>query len=469
MILTILYFLFPVLFITLLALLVKIPVFSAIFFICFFSAILILAIQNYRKEIVLLLTITGLATFFGNFAHISIPPNDTAIYLTEACICFCVTAVLYLFFSTDRHEFTAMPLQLEFFIFGILFLASFIKGIFIYSDVMYVIRQSALFYYSIFFFLTPVLLDSFARVRIFLKLIFILYCIIPIATLLNFHHFGIGSFSYFVSSITLIFESIYINLIKNALQKYVFLFAILIQLAVVILTQARAAWMGLFAAVLFLVFLLSKRYFSIKQISLTVKYFIISFSFIMLIMLVFKPAIIHSLSNEFLSIFLINNNKSAADISVTNAKWRLYVWKDILKESMEKPILGWGFGKKFIPETVMALNWGGSWQDPKKLFQDPHNSYLSFLHSTGFLGLFSFLFIIFSFFKRYLNFLKQMKDGELKMLVLSCLTAIVFVLGTSFFMVILELPYLGISLWFLMGLTVSLENIYRKKYKYAKS
>lgn len=104
---------------------------------------------------------------------------------------------------------------------------------------------------------------------------------------------------------------------------------------------------------------------------------------------------------------------------------------------------------------------GGSWREEDKGWQDPHNSFLSIFHRTGFLGLIVFIWIIIKFIFRYLKYSHAVENEKIRMLIYASLTSIVYILGTSFFMVILEGPYLGIPLWFLMGMVVSLEAIYK--------
>ncbi|MHB1377937.1 MAG: O-antigen ligase family protein [Candidatus Humimicrobiaceae bacterium] len=168
---------------------------------------------------------------------------------------------------------------------------------------------------------------------------------------------------------------------------------------------------------------------------------------------------IFSYIDEFKSIYYFNNEDS---VSANNAKWRLIVWKDIIKKSMQKPILGYGFGMLYNNETVKDMGWAYG-QDVG--FIDPHNSYLSILYRTGLVGLLIFLLFIISFFIKMIKFLRYCRDSAISAYMISILSAIIFILVISFFMVVLEGPYLGIFLWVFIGLALSLTNIYDMKLK----
>jgi len=148
--------------------------------------------------------------------------------------------------------------------------------------------------------------------------------------------------------------------------------------------------------------------------------------------------------------------------SANNASWRIILWKDIIKKSMQKPILGYGFGMLYNNETVKDMGWKYG-QDVG--FLDPHNSYLSILYRTGIVGLLIFLLFIISFFIKMIKFLRYCRDSTISAFMISILSAVIFILIISFFMVVLEGPYLGIFLWVFIGLALSLTNIYDTKLK----
>jgi len=98
-------------------------------------------------------------------------------------------------------------------------------------------------------------------------------------------------------------------------------------------------------------------------------------------------------------------------------------------------------------------------------FIDPHNSYLSILYRTGIVGLLIFLLFIISFFVKMIKFLRGCQDLSISIYMISILSAVIYILGYSFFLVVLEGPHMGIFLWVFIGLALSLSNIYDMKIK----
>lgn len=153
-----------------------------------------------------------------------------------------------------------------------------------------------------------------------------------------------------------------------------------------------------------------------------------------------------------------------------NTRWRLLCWSDIINESLQKPIFGWGLGKKFIPETIKKLGWGGSWMEEAKFskdktgFQDPHNSYLSIFHRTGFIGVFVFFWLMISFIIVSISHIKGSLVEANSNAIISFLLIFIFVSAISVFMVVLEGPFLGIFFWIAMGFVESIIHIERNKF-----
>jgi len=164
-------------------------------------------------------------------------------------------------------------------------------------------------------------------------------------------------------------------------------------------------------------------------------------------------------SSEFKSMY---NFKEVVSLSGNNAKWRIILWKDIIQKSMKKPILGYGFGMLYNNETLKNMGWE---YGADVGFLDPHNSYLSILYRTGIVGLLIFLLFIVSFFIKMIKFLRSCQDLAISAYMISVLSTIIFILVISFFMVVLEGPFLGIFLWVFIGLALSLTNIYDTKIK----
>ena len=144
---------------------------------------------------------------------------------------------------------------------------------------------------------------------------------------------------------------------------------------------------------------------------------------------------------------------------VQNAFFRIFIWKDMLKQLKEdKPTLGFDFGKPFRSPNIEFLHWGtGEWC--RDGWIAAHNSYLEIIYRSGILGV---LFIL-----TILGMLIRMIGKSIK---LKSFTGIllcgVFInwLAAANFLVILELPYNAIPFWSLFGITFAhLNNIKNSK------
>jgi hypothetical protein len=58
------------------------------------------------------------------------------------------------------------------------------------------------------------------------------------------------------------------------------------------------------------------------------------------------------------------------------------------------------------------------------------------------------------------NSMIKIHDEKIRAYILGLLMCIACILGTSFFMVVLEGPYMGIFIWVCMGMVIALNKIY---------
>jgi len=425
----------------------------AIFAVVFIALIyLLLAKKHFLLTIFLALTVA----FSSEFAHLGIKIGNSSLYVTEILIAFCVLGIAAQFIIKSRYTFTKYPLTKEFMLFYAVMILSLARGMLHYEDKVFVIRQSAMYYYSIFYFLIPLFFTKLEHIETLFKYILAAIVLITLGDLLDFTFWGLGGFNYFYSSLALVFVFSYISLVKT---KNVNLWKVFIamELLLVLLSTVRASWFGLLIA---LAFILSNsdKYEHFRKVFLYVLKYSIYLGLAGFIALaVVKPAKMLEVVDEIYSVLPIPGHvKNESD---NNTKWRLIVWKDSIVEVMEQPLFGMGFGKKFIPETIKKMGWGGSWRDDEKGFQDPHNALVSILYRTGLIGLFAFLLIIYNFTIRTLRVLKETADPKIKAYIFALLICMLTVLTTSCFMVILEGPFMGIFMWVSMALIVALENI----------
>lgn len=135
--------------------------------------------------------------------------------------------------------------------------------------------------------------------------------------------------------------------------------------------------------------------------------------------------------------------------SYGNILFRIFIWEDMLNEIWSKERWwGMGFGYPQRSRTIEALNWAyGEWR--RDGWIAPHNSFLHYIYRAGLLGLTLVIFMIVGLYKMIMLFLA--KRNIYGMLLCSIL---VYWMLLSQFLLILEMPYTAIPIWFLVGITV---------------
>jgi len=409
--------------------------------------------------------VVGMFLFAKDFAHLNLKFFNLPVYVTEL---FLILTIIFIFvnsiFLRDGKLFINYNQRVEFLLFYIIFIISLVRGLISYRDIVFTLRQSAIIYYSIFYFLVPIILDNFKKIKIYFSFLVIYTSILVLVILFGVNIRGLGGFYYYYYvSMSLIFLIFYSLLIKKPVLKFFSYSLILVHLAIILLSKVRAAWMGILLGILFIVYMFFKMPVMRKDLKKLLISGMVGFlilTIILPVVLIFYPSSIEDIKNEFMSIY---NFRDMTTVSAANARWRLIAWSGYVNKSLEKPLLGHGFGKVFIPETLVEEI---SWSPPKgEDWVDPHNSYLSILFRTGIIGLIIFFIIIFRFFKLSIKFIKECDNEKIRIYVASLLTIIVVILGISFFDVVLERPFFGIFLWINMGLVISLIKIKNKQTK----
>lgn len=421
--------------------------------------------QINHKYFLLLLLILGFVLFARGFAHLGIEIGGLPLYITEAVL-FATVAILLLdkLIGGDKVNYLKnIPLKKEFVFFYLIGFIALIRGFIYYTPVL-TLRHSALFYYSIFYFLMPILFKDLRRIELLFKVVFVACIIIPIAILfkINFNinpYGGLGQSSYLYLSLAVIVESFYLISMKRKPYKFFLILIILLQLFGILIGQSRATWIALSVSFLFFLYL-SLRADNLKRQMKKVFFSILLIGVVLLSSLsIARPGLFDKLKTEAATILFFNRIENP---SASNTRWRLYVWGDMLRELSKKPLFGWGFGKPFRSPTVEALGWAYGKEEG---WIDPHNSHLNIAYKTGIIGFSIFLLIIIRFLGRTMRLLRRMRqDDKIKLYIMALLTCFVHVLILALFVVALEGPYLGAFLWITMGLIVALENIYKRKY-----
>lgn len=416
---------------------------------------------NNFNSILFFILILGLFLFDRYFSHINIKIANFPFYVTELFLIISFFLIFTENFFFKKKIYVNLSQKKEFLLFYIIFIISLIRGLINY-DIQFALRQSAIIYYSAFYFIIPILLNSLRKIEIYFYILFISTFLLIILRVSDIRIIGLGNFYYYYISISFILLLFYSIIFNNKIIKLLSIILIILYLLISINSKVRTSWVGLFLAIIFISFLYFKSPFlrmDLKKIfALGIMIFLI-LVIILSIFLIFNPKTIDSIKNEFKSLYNFNKMNTP---SANNVKWRLMVWGDIFRESLEKPLLGHGFGKPFLSESLRECNW----LTPGESWMDPHNSYLSILYRTGIFGLLIFLFIVIRFFYITVNFINKCRNRKIKVYVSGLLTTIVYILVTSFFMVVLEGPFLGVFLWINMGIVAALIRIEKNKIKF---
>jgi O-antigen ligase len=414
------------------------------------------------------------------FSKLGISFSGISFYITEIII-GAIFVLLYLkIIFNDGKLISNVPMKLEFALFYFIFLISLFTGLFLYKDTAYVLRQSALFYYSFFYFLVILILgniDSLLKLKFIFLLLFVSVNIVALYLFLSFfhinfldmislRHFSLAGERYFFIALLLILEIVYLTYMKKSIFSIVLIISIIILLFETFALGVRGSWIACLAA-----FILAWIFFGIipglKRELKNFNLIVITFIVIVIIaglLIYFKKIEIDSyffkqMKGEILSLFNIYTRENTNPTA--NTTWRLVTWKEMFGEISNRPILGFGFGKKFISESALNLGYTtGIMQG----WVESHNIFLSFLYKTGFLGLGSFLIIIVSFFIKIFRFLKTCLEENIKIIVIGLSCCIIYILILGFTGVVLETPYFGSVLWIIMGLAVAIMKYYERKH-----
>jgi len=437
-----------------------------------------------HKRFLILFLIAGFVLFSRAFSHINFQIGPIPLYITEAVLIFTLSALFLdkLVKANSLKYLKDIPLKKEFLFFYFIGFVCLARGIIMSKPLMLTLRHSAMIYYSLFYFVMPILFNRLDRIErlfkvFFFALIFVML-IHPfhIAKIIDFYHVnineygGLGDYGYVYLSLAVIFEFIFFILTKRNTKKLLILGVILFQLFIILFDQVRSSWVALFMSFAFLSYLLTNRG-KINKALITVFVSIFVISVISLGMLILaSPEVSIKLYKEASSIIAYVPRKGGLDdYSARNSQWRIIIWKDIIEDIKKRPIFGWGFGEAFFAYTLEVVGWLQKLY-VKEGWIPPHNFILDLTYKTGLIGLLAFLLIFIKFIARTVIFIKYIcQDTKIKLYTTALLTCVIYIFTLSCFMVVLSGPYLGSFFWIAMGLIVALQNIYKRNYSTSKS
>lgn len=454
-----------------------------------------------------LILVLGYLLIPKTFSKINISIAGFPFYITEI---FILLSIIFIFinFSFENWKIVKIDFFYNFLLFFLVLTLSLAIGIYKYRDITFVFRQSAIIYYSLFYFIVFYIFNNKNFLKIFLYAIiissniitlFFLFNILGISHLIfrSFYNYFLGGFYFSVSIGFLVLFGI-IDLIDRKWLKILAYIDLSVFFMISILEYVRASWVALFLSLIFLlIFSKSKKKFFINISTI----FLISIIFLLLIFFSF-PQVFDSVLSELISLKSIIFNKGLEFkesvknqyfVSKANADWRIIAWNSFIKESLKRPLFGWGFGRKFIPEETIKLGWDTGLSDN---WVYAHNYILTFLFTSGFFGLIVFLSLIVSIFIQSLktlvklnriskikivenNFIKHIgvKKSNIEniydldfitSLIYSFLSCCIYILVLGLFGVVLEVPYQGSFLWILFGFIMIMINLEKKQAYFSK-
>ncbi|GAQ94591.1 O-antigen ligase [Thermodesulfovibrio aggregans] len=224
---------------------------------------------------------------------------------------------------------------------------------------------------------------------------------------------------------------------------YLKIFNILLMLATIfaiILNATRTAYLSL----IIVLFLWSIFYFR-KNI---IKGFVLIFLSLSIV------GIAGWYSSDFVKTKII---KTKEDINTFN--YRTIGWLSAIESSLNRPIIGWGYGKKIFHEDVPFLDTSYK-TSPKKLnigLETPHNTFFAILFQQGFLGFLTFMGVFFFTIKNLL-FRLRFDKNFLNLIRFSVLTSYIGYFGIFAFFNPTKFFYFSIF----TVLSLSIFNILRK-------
>lgn len=241
---------------------------------------------------------------------------------------------------------------------------------------------------------------------------------------------------------------------------------IAIQIALLLIFQVRAAFVGCLLVFLFL-FIINRQKIMFKILIILLTIFTIGFvsNFSMPGRRGENDVVsATNILEDFGSIF--NYNKAGT------ASFRMLWWKAIINDSLQSPKLLF-FGRGFGPSLAFAsyLEVGNVTRKDEEiggLAKSPHSILITIFGRMGILGLFLWLGISYTFFSymfKGIKVSKMLSNYKIHNILIWIAGFILMIIGTSIFGVLLESPFMAIPYFFFMGLGIAIVDKLELDYK----
>lgn len=389
------------------------------------------------------------------FSKLNISIGAFPLYITEL---FIVLSVVYIIAVIIKNRLVIKELRFFWifvFFFAVLLLALSI-GLYRYRDMTYILRQSAVFYYAVFYFIVYLLFDDSKKIRYFMIALSIsanILIIFFIINILGFSNAVFGNISevfsggfYFTVSLLFIIQLNTFELLRKTYHKILVYINLILFLIVAVLEDVRGNWIALVLAVIFS-FIISKNR---KKFAMRILILILVLILIAAVAYFALPQLFENTISEIRSMLniLFGRDGASSDIATVNANWRTIAWKAFLEEWTQSPLYGFGLGRKFLPTETFDMGWNTGLADN---WVATHNYLITFLFTSGILGLAAFVLIIVFLFRENIRFLRSGYMGYERPIAAAFLSSVFYILILGLLEVVLEVPYQGIFLWIFFG------------------
>ena len=273
----------------------------------------------------------------------------------------------------------------------------------------------------------------------------------------------LGNRNYVASYLALIFPIAFsFFLVESKKRNKIFYEVILLIIYTgIIICHTRAIWAALIFSLLLFGYILS--HFQInKTLKANKKWLIVLSLFFLLITLIYSSS--NPLNRS--SITAAERAISSFDIRGSALRSRFLIWKSTINMIKDKPIFGSGLGTfplnylnyqaDFLKRNSEYLNFSGK-------AAEAHNEYLQIWAETGIIGLLSFLVLVVIFYRYAINVIYKIKEIKEKAIVVGLISGVTVTLIHCIFSFPFHIPVVGSAFWFLIGITISSENIFLKK------
>lgn len=418
-----------------------------------------------KHGVLALLLALGYVAFGNPFAKLHVTFSGLPLYVGEAVL-LASWVILFLSWLVTRGRIDSdisvlrsfLPVFGLWYVFGVI---SLVRGLSI--DVVETLRQSAMVYYSVFFFFVPLVLRDLKRVEYAVFCFLLTTALLVIPTSIEILTPGLIPFLPQLMGVagarsTFFGMAIFLEilLLREHGRRFRWGLTGLLfwQIALIVLEQVRSVWVGMAAAIVFMYLLLPwiphVRSIGFRLVAR------IALSFLLLLVGLFAvaPALVEELASNAKAIVAFDSMET---VRAKTAMMRVEMWQDAAQGIRQNLVWGIGFGTPFYLPSLEARGWTDPSQERAgKGYDYLHNTHITVLLRMGLLGFFAWSLIVWKFLKSSIRSLKKMQNPRLRVYITWVVLSAVLVLVASSGLPLLETPYVAVPFWLLLGLGLAI-------------